>query len=490
MNPLQQPIDETLTIAQDACVVPVDNVPPRERRLTPMKRLGLLCDEGSLQVLRSAVVSSSLGARARAGDGVVGAAGRIRGRLVFCYAQDGSFAGGSLGAAHAETIVQIQRLAGEAGAPVIGFIESGGARLQEGVAALNGYANIFAQTVVLSGKVPQISVVTGASAGGGSYSPALTDFVVMTDAASMFLTGPAVIQQVTGEVTTARELGGPPVQQANGVCHLVVPTDVDAIFLVRELLGYLPQNSSAPPPKHVSVAPDGPQPAGIVPVDPRRPYDMRRVIASVFDKDSGLEISPRWAPNMLTAFARLEGSPVGVIANQPAHLGGVIDVAGSQKASRFVRLCDSFGLPIIVLVDTPGFLPGTEQESAGVIRHGADLVRAFAAATVPRLTLVLRKSFGGAYITMNSRGLGAHLYLAWSGSELGIMGPEAAVDIINRRELANHSDPSGMRAELVHQYRSNHLAADAAARAGHVDEVISPNESRSRLALALAMFAG
>ena len=453
--------------------------------MRPLQRLGLLCDEGSLQVLRSTVVSSRMGKRAMEGDGVVGAAGRIGERPVFCYAQDGSFVGGSLGEAHAETILRVQRLAADARVPVIGFIESGGARLQEGIAALNGYARIFAQTVTLSGRIPQISVVTGVSAGGGSYSPALTDFVIMSEAASMFLTGPAVVREVTGERTTARELGGPEVQTRNGVCQFVAPTDVDSIFLVRDLLGYLPQNAWAPTPKRTPLAPEGGQPAGVVPVDPRRPYDMTNVLRGVFDADSILEVSPRWAPNIVTALARLEGAAVGIVANQPRHLGGVIDAEASQKAARFVRTCNAFGLPLIVLVDTPGFLPGTQQESAGVIRHGAKLLHAFAEATVPRLTVVLRKSFGGAYITMNSKDLGAHLYLAWTGAELGIMGPEAAVDIIHRRELQAADDRERMRERLVADYRAQHLTAEAAARGGYVDAVISPNETRARLAFGL-----
>jgi acetyl-CoA carboxylase carboxyltransferase component len=476
-----------LGLAQDAYIPDESGVvTPVERAMRPLQRLGLLCDEGSLQVIRSSVASATMGDRAIAGDGVVGAAGRIGGRPVFCYAQDASFAGGSLGEAHADTIVRVQRLAGQARVPVIGFIESGGARLQEGIAALNGYARIFAQSVAMSGKVPQISVVTGTSAGGGSYSPALTDFVVMTDAASMFLTGPGVVREVTGEKTTARDLGGPDVHGRNGVCNFVAPSDVDSIFLVRELLGYLPQNAWEPPPRRTPLAPGGIQPAGVVPVDPRRPYDVCDVLQGVFDGDSVLEVSPRWAPNVVTAFARLEGEPVGVVANQPRHLGGVLDAEASQKAARFVRTCNAFGLPIIVLVDTPGFLPGTQQESAGVIRHGAKLLHAFAEATVPRLTVVLRKSFGGAYITMNSKDLGAHMYLAWPEAELGIMGPEAAVDIVHRRQLAAAADREQARRDLAQEYRTKHLTADAAARNGYVDEVIAPNQTRARLAWGLS----
>lgn len=475
-----------LTLAEDAHVVPLPGPGPAgERPMGPLRRLGLLCDEGSLQVLRSGVLSTRMGPRARLGDGVVGAAGKIGGRPVFCYAQDADFAAGSLGEAHAETILRVQELAARARAPVIGFVESGGARLQEGVAALNGYARIFAQTVAMSGKVPQISVVTRTSAGGGSYSPALTDFVIMSEAASMFLTGPGVVRQVTGEETNAAELGGPAVHSRNGVCQFVVPSDVDSIVLVRELLGYLPQNAWSPLPAQPPVDPTGGPPAGVVPTDPRRPYDVSKVLHGVFDGNSVLEVSARWARNMVTAFARLEGSPVGVVANQPAWLGGVIDADASQKAARFVRTCNAFGLPIIVLVDTPGFLPGTQQEAIGVIRHGAKLLHAFAEATVPRLTVVLRKAFGGAYITMNCKNLGAQMYLAWTEAELGIMGPEAAVDIIHRRELRDVEDPALARGRLIREYRAEHLVAEAAARRGHVDEVISPNQTRARLAHAL-----
>jgi acetyl-CoA carboxylase carboxyltransferase component len=481
---------ESPSLIRDGLVLPdSENGTRGDQAMRPIQRLGLLCDEGSLHVLRSGVVSVRMGDRARVGDGVVGAAGRIGGRPVFCYAQDGSFAGGSLGEAHADTILRVLRLAGQAGVPIIGFVESGGARLQEGIAALDGYARLFAEIVALSGQVPQISVVTGTAAGGASYAPALTDFVVMTDAASMFLTGPRVVQEVTGDITTARQLGGPAVHERNGVCQFVAPTEVDAIFLVRDLLSYFPQNATQAPPVRTPVDPGGPPPAGLVPVDPRRPYDVLKVLVGIFDAQSVLEVSRRWAPNIVTAFARLEGRPVGVLANQPSHLGGVIDADASQKAARFVRVCNAFGLPLVVLVDTPGFLPGTHQEACGVIRHGAKLVHAFAEATVPRLTVVLRKSFGGAYIAMNSKDLGAHLYLAWSDAELGIMGPHAAVEIMHRRKLAAADDRVSVREELARDYRANHLTAASAARHGYVDEVIAPNATRARLAWALSALA-
>lgn len=454
--------------------------------LTPLQRLALLCDEGSLKLLRSEVTSDRMGDKARPGDGVVGAAGRIGGRRVFCYAQDARFAGGSVGRAHADTIVRIQRLARQAGVPIIGMVESGGARMQEGLAALDGYARVFAQHVAMSGEVPQLSVITGTSAGGGSYSPALTDFVIMTGASSMFLTGPGVIREVTGEAVSAADLGGPEVHKRNGVSHFTVRTDVDAVFLVRQLLGYLPQNAWDAPPVAITADPTRSDPGAVVPFDGRRPYDVRDVAAGVVDAESLLEVAPAWAPNIVTAFARVDGRPLGIVANQPRHLGGVIDADASQKGARFVRTCNAFGLPLVVLVDTPGFLPGSEQERTGVIRQGAKLLHAFAEASVPRITVVLRKAFGGAYITMNSKDLGADLVLAWPGSELGIMGAEQAVGVIHRRLLETDDDPNGARRRLADDYSARHLGARRAAESGHVDEVILPGETRSRLAWAIS----
>ena len=472
----------------DAHIAPDDDRLARDplKAVAPLERLRLLGDEGTLQVIRSEVVSDRMGAKARPGDGVIAGSVRVAGRPLFCFAQDASYAGGSLGAQHADTIVRIQRLAGQWRRPVVGFVESGGARMQEGLAALNGYARIFSQHVALSGRVPQISVITGASAGGGCYSPALTDFVVMTESASMFLTGPAVVREVTGEDLSARQLGGPQVHDRNGVCHFTVATDVDAIFLVRQLLSYLPARAGEEPPVTAAIDPGGPDPGGVVPIEPRRVYDVRNAIAGIVDADSLLEVSVGWAANLVTAFARIEGRPVGIIANQPRHLGGVIDADASQKGSRFVRTCDAFGLPLVVLVDTPGFLPGSSQEAAGVIRHGATLLHAFAEATVPRFTVVLRKAFGGAYITLNSKDLGADLYLAWTRAELGIMGAEQAVGVIHRRALAVATDARQERRRLADAYAVEHLSARAAARIGAVDEVISPSATRSRLAWALS----
>jgi acetyl-CoA carboxylase carboxyltransferase component len=461
---------------------PVETI---RERLTPLERLELLCDSGSLEVIRSGVVSPKLGSRARAGDGVVGALGRVDGRPVACYAQDAAFFGGSLGAAHADTINRVLQLAGRSRVPVVGFIESGGARMQEGTAALGGYGRIFRHNVALSGVVPQISIIGGLSAGGGCYSPALTDFVVMTEDAAMFLTGPGVVKDVMGEDVSAAELGGHKIHERNGVCDLVVPDDRAAAALSRRLLSYMPQHNGAGLPRTLAVEPELRDPGLAVPDDPRKVYDVRDAIAGIVDGGSLLEIQPRWARSIVTGFARLDGRPVGVIANQPRYLGGVLDAESSQKGARFVETCDAYGIPLVVLVDTPGFMPGTRQEQAGVIRFGACLVRAFSAATVPRVTVVLRKAYGGAYITMNSKDLGADMVFAWDGAQLGVMGAQPAVGIIHRRELAAADDPVATRDALAAAYAEEHLGADVAAAAGFVDEVIAPHETRRRLTWAL-----
>ena len=458
-------------------------------RLQPLERLEALCDPGSIRALRSRARSSRLGDRAVAGDGVVGATASVGGRPIACYAQDGAFLGGSLGERHADTIVRVLELAQRTRTPVVGFVESGGARMQEGTAALAGYGRIFRQTVALTGMVPQISVVSGASAGGGAYSPALTDLIVMTEDAAMFLTGPGVVREALGEEIDAAGLGGPRVHDRNGVCHLVERDEASAAARVRELLGYLPSAAGETPPRAGSLEPLHPDPGAFVPAASRSAYDIRDALAAIVDRDSLLELCPRWARNMVTALARLDGRPVGIVANQPRHLGGVLDAEGSEKAARFVSFCNSFGLPLIAIVDTPGFMPGSKQEQAGVIRHGASLVRAFAAATVPKLTVVLRKSYGGAYITMNSRDLGADMVLAWPEAELGIMSARAAVGIVNRRELRAAGDPEAEWDRLAASYAREHLHAETAAAEGFVDEIIEPSETRDRLAWALRSFA-
>jgi acetyl-CoA carboxylase carboxyltransferase component len=451
-----------------------------DERLSPIERLEALCDPGSLTLLRSDVRSRRMGEKARSGDGVIAGAGRVDGRPVFCYAQDPTYLGGSLGAQHADSIVRVMKLAGRAGAPLVGFIESGGARMQEGVDALAGYARIFRAQVELSGRIPQIAVICGASAGGGSYSPALGDFVVMTRRATMFLTGPAVVREVMGEDVTGEELGGPRVHERNGVAHFVAEGDGDAALLVRDLLDHLP----GAPERKAAKAP-GYSVEDCVPESERQVYDVRDVIRAISDEGRLLEWSPRWARNLACGFARIDGRPVGVIANQPRYLGGVLDAESGAKGARFVRTCNAFGLPLVVFVDTPGFMPGTRQERDGVIRHGAKLVHAFAEATVPKVTVVLRKAFGGAFIAMNSRDLGADYVFAWPQAQLGVMGAKQAVTIVNRRDIAAADDPVAARDEFAATYAGEHLSADIAAAEGHVDEVIEPEDTRRRLCEAL-----
>ncbi len=450
-------------------------------RLDPVERLEALCDPGTLNVLRSHVLSSRLGDRAVAGDGVVGATGMVQGRPIACYAQDGTYMGGSLGSLHAETIVRVLQLAERARVPVVGFVQSGGARMQEGTAALAGYGQIFRHTVGLTGVVPQISVVSGSSAGGGAYSPALTDLILMTEDAAMFLTGPGVVREALGEQIGAQELGGPRVHDRNGVCHLIERDELSAASRVRQLLSYLPSSSASRPPRAPSRPPMLDDPSSVVPREPRYVYDVRDALEGIVDRDSLVALWPRWARNVVTAFARMDGRPVGIVANQPRYLGGVLDAAGSEKAARFIPFCNSFGLPLLAVVDTPGFMPGSRQEHAGVIRHGASLVRAFAAASVPKLTVVLRKSYGGAYITMNSRDLGADLVLAWPDSELGIMSARSAIKITARRQLQAAPDAEAELSRLATAYADEHLRAEAAAAQGFVDEIVAPVETRERI---------
>ena len=388
-----------------------------------------------------------------------------------------------MGLDEAELIVGALRHSRRAAIPVVGFLESAGARLQDGAAALDGFGRIFSENVALSGHEPQISVITGTAAGGGCYSPALTDFVVMSDGSSMFLTGPKIVKHALGEDVSSGELGGVGVHQQNGVCDFVVADDSEAISLVRELLSYLPQNAlETPPPRRSEPPLDGTDPAGPLPDRTRSFYDVRDVIRRLVDAGRFLEVSPRWARNMVAGFARLDGHAIAIIANQARYLGGIIDVTGSQKGARFVRTCDAFGLPLLVLVDTPGFMPGTHQEQAGVIRHGAELVRAFAAATSPRATVILRKAFGGAFITMNSKGLGADATFTWPDAEIGVMSAGAAVEIIHHRQLRAARLGTSTAEQLAGRYAEEHLSAQAALRRGAIHAVIEPHETRRRVA--------
>ncbi|MEJ7824555.1 MAG: acyl-CoA carboxylase subunit beta [Solirubrobacteraceae bacterium] len=459
--------------------------PQTAEKLRPLERLEALCDPDSLQLVRGSVLSRRMGEKTRAGDGVVGAMGRVDGRPVACFAQDPSYLGGSLGEAHADTICRVLEQAGRARVPVVGFVESAGARLQEGVAALAGYGRIFRAHTMLSGVVPQISVICGASAGGGSYAPALTDIVVMTKAASMFLTGPGVVREVTGEHVDGAQLGGPRVHERNGVCQVVVEDDLDAAWMARDLLDYLPEHAGVRPHRWPTVQPPDGEVDAVVPVADRKVYDVRDVVRGLVDGGRLLELNERWARNVVTAYARLDGRAVGIVANQPKYLGGALNADAASKAARFVNSCDAFGLPLVVLVDTPGFLPGKGQEAGGIIRHGAKLVHAFAAASVPRVTLVLRKAYGGAFIAMNSRELGADLVLAWPQAQMGVMGPKQAVDLVHRREIAADEDPAAARVNFADRYAAEHLTAASVAEEGAIDEIISPPATRARLMGAL-----
>jgi propionyl-CoA carboxylase beta chain len=408
------------------------------------------------------------------GDGVVTGIARIDDRPVAVFAQDPATLGGSLGETHAAKIVRVGDWAERSQMPVVGLLDSGGARIQEGVSALDGYGRIFQSNVAMSGRVPQISVVLGVCAGGAVYSPALTDIVILSqDRGRMFLTGPKVVKAVTHEDVSSVDLGGAPVhRKLSGVAHLVAADTADALRLTRHVLSYLPSSCWAELPRTV---PQSPEELPEIPANPRQAYDVRTVIRGLADAGSFLELQDRFAPNLVTGFARLDGVPVGFVANQPCSLAGVLDIRSGEKGARFVRLCDAFGLPIVTLVDTPGFLPGTAQESAGVIRKGAKLLYAFAEATVPRVTVVLRKAFGGAYIVMNSKSLGADAVFAWPGAELAVMGADGAVDVIYHRELS--ADP-GRRADLVATYQAEAMAPHIAAERLSIDEIIDPRETR------------
>ena len=455
-------------------------------RSSAEERIESLVDPNSFEPLRSAVRSGALGPRALAGDGVLAGSGCVEGRPVCCYAQDGAFLGGSLGAAHAATLVELYRYASRAQLPVVGFIDSAGARLQEGLPALSGYGALFRAQVAVSGLLPQIAVLCGHAAGGSAYSPALCDFVVMSEQAAMFLTGPGVVAAVTGERLEAGELGGLDVHSRNGNAHLAAADSEHAAELARALLAHLPASARSPLPRRQPALPPAGDPGALVPSDPRRVYDMRALARAILDRGELLEISPRHAPNLLCALGFLSGVPVGILASQPRHLGGVLDAAAGSKGARFVRSCSAFGLPLIVLVDTPGFLPGSRQEREGVIRHGAKLLHAFAEARVPRLTVIVRKAFGGAYIAMNCRSLGADRVFAWPEAQIGVMGAEQALPFLHRRELASTSEPERTRQALAERYRRQQLCAQRAVESGAVDELIAPAQTRERLIRVLA----
>ncbi|WP_370326314.1 acyl-CoA carboxylase subunit beta [Euzebya sp.] len=453
-------------------------------------RIDAVADPGSFiefgSTARHQTTAFGLDAKRPDGDGVVTGTVGIDGRTVGLFAQDPTALGGSLGPVHAQKIAMVMDRAARARTPVIGLLDSGGARIQEGIASLDGYGKIFFRNVRASGRIPQISVVLGPCAGGAVYSPALTDIVIMArDRAHMFVTGPRVVKAVTFEDVSLGDLGGADVHSTtSGVAHLVADDTDDALALARQVLGYLPSSAWDDLPLAPPRPPSG---TAAVPDDHRQPYDVRDVIRGVVDADSVLELSAGHARNLVTAFARIDGSPVGVVANQPSVLAGCLDIAASEKGARFVRMCDAFGLPLVVLVDVPGFLPGTGQESSGIIRKGAKLLYAFAEATVPRVSVILRKAFGGAYIVMNSREIGADAVFSWPGAEIAVMGAEGAVDVLHRKAIA--ADPSS-RAQLVEDYRAQAMRPDRPAEILSVDEIIDPADTRSVVAGTLAALRG
>ncbi len=421
------------------------------------------------------------------GDGVVAGYGKVNGKLVYVFAQDFTVFGGTLSRANADKIVKIQNLALKMGAPVIGLNDSGGARIQEGVESLAGYADIFYNNVMSSGVIPQISAILGPCAGGAVYSPALTDFIFMVKESShMFVTGPDVIKAVTHEDVTKEELGGAMTHSAkSGVAHFVGKDEDQTLMMVRELLSFLPSNNLEDPPVKSTIDPsdrEDPTLNEIVPADPNKPYDMKEIISRVIDNKHFLEVQPHYAPNIIVGFARFAGQPVGIVANQPAHLAGVLDINSSIKAARFVRFCDAFNLPLVTFVDVPGFLPGTGQEFGGIIKHGAKLLYAFSEATVPKVTLITRKAYGGAYDVMSSKHIGADVNLAYPTAEIAVMGPEGAINILYRDKLTDEE-----KATAVEEYRETFANPYKAAALGYIDEIINPKVTRSKIIAALEM---
>jgi acetyl-CoA carboxylase carboxyltransferase component len=430
------------------------------------------------------------------GDGVVTGWGEVEGRPVCAFAQDATVFGGALGEAHAGKIVKIMETARKAGVPLVGLNDSGGARIQEGVMSLGGYGEVFHRNVQLSGVVPQLSVVLGPCAGGAVYSPALTDFIIMVRGrAQMFITGPDVVRAVTGEEVTSEALGGADAHgQTSGVSHFSTPTDESALALTRQILAYLPLNNLEEPPVIEAVAP-GEAAAGElaaqVPSDPNAPYAIHAVVDRIVDPGSWLEVQSAWAPNLVIGFARLGGAPVGIVANQPMVLAGCLDIDASTKGARFVRFCDAFNFPLLTLVDVPGFLPGTQQEHAGIIRHGAKLLYAFSEATVPKLTVILRKAYGGAYDVMCSKHIGGDYNVAWPSAEIAVMGADGAVNILFRREIDQTApaERDALRTKLRTEYQAEFLNPYLAAERGYIDDVIDPAETRSMLLKALGLLA-
>jgi len=468
----------------------------RDGKLTARERVEMLLDDGTFEELDKLVVHRCLDfgmAEQRIpGDGVVCGHGRVDNRLVYVFAQDFTVFGGSLSETNARKICKVMDLAVKMGAPVVGLNDSGGARIQEGVASLGGYADIFLRNTLASGVVPQISAIMGPCAGGAVYSPAITDFNVMVkDSSYMFVTGPDVIKTVTHEEVTKEELGGALTHNArSGVAHFAVDDDRACLLLIRELLSYLPSNNLEEPPlRRTDDPPDRADQAldVLVPPDPTRPYDIKQVILSVVDDRRFLEVHEHFAPNLVVGFGRLAGRSVGIVANQPAVLAGCLDIDASVKGARFVRFCDAFNLPLVTLEDVPGFLPGTAQEYGGIIRHGAKLLYAFAEATVPKVTVITRKAYGGAYCVMSSKHLRTDVNYAWPTAEIAVMGPDGAVNVLYRRELAAAADADALRKQKVADFREKFANPYVAADRGFVDEIIEPRDTRRKIVAGLEM---
>jgi propionyl-CoA carboxylase beta chain len=467
-------------------------------KLTARERLELLLDPGSFVELdafvRHRATEFGLADQKPLGDGVVTGHGRIDGRKVFVFSQDFTVFGGSLSEAYAEKICKVMDLAMKVGAPVVGLNDSGGARIQEGVVSLGGYADIFLRNVLASGVVPQISVVLGPAAGGAVYSPAMTDFTIMAEGTSyMFVTGPNVVRTVTHETVDAEFLGGATTHTTkSGVAHLAAPDEATALESARRLLGFLPSNNLERPPDAPTDDPierADPTLDEIIPTDPQTPYDMHDVIRRIVDGGALFELQPSWAANIIVGFARLGGRSVGIVAQQPSFLAGALDIDASVKAARFVRTCDAFNVPLVTFVDVPGFLPGVAQEHGGIIRHGAKLLYAYCEATVPKLTVITRKAYGGAYDVMSSKHIRGDMNLAWPSAEIAVMGAEGAVAIIFKDEIAAAKDPEKAKKRLVEQYESEFANPYAAAARGYVDAVIRPSQTRPRLIAALELLA-
>ena len=457
---------------------------------TAHERIELLLDKGSFNEMDRLVVHQSrdfgMDEQRIPGDGVVTGAGRIHGRPVFVFAQDFTVFGGSLSEAYARKICKIMDLAMKVGVPIIGLNDSGGARIQEGVVSLAGYADIFLRNTLASGVIPQISAIMGPCAGGAVYSPAITDFVFMVKrSAYMFVTGPDVIRAVTHEEVSFEELGGASTHgSTSGVAHFAAENEEECLALIRELLTFLPQNNAEDPPVRPSLDPVDrvdEELQTVVPEQPNRPYDIKDIVRPVLDDRYFFEVQADFAPNLVIGFGRLGGRPVGIVANQPAHLAGCLDINASVKGARFVRFCDCFNIPIVTFEDVPGFLPGTAQEFGGIIKHGAKLLFAFCEATVPKLTVITRKAYGGAYCVMSSKHIRGDANFAFPTAEIAVMGPDGAVNILYRREMDGAPDPAALKDEKVREYREKFANPYAAAERGYIDEVIEPRDTRRRL---------